>query len=210
MTVKKQKFIKELTKEIGDHPDKENIIAEYERHIYELLEDLSPPEAHVYNVLVERLGTPVEIAKSWQQEKNITPRKTQWLFVCCNVAIFIGGAFLTIGYNFFHWKWIESLWMTVTDVSFVIIFVYALFWALLGYEIGKEFGHRGYRLLQKTFLISIIPNLILMYLVIFKVLPHEWFEPVLSFPFIVVCIILTGLLYPISWMGYRWGRKVSI
>lgn len=210
MTEKSQKFINELTKEIGSHPDKENIIAEYEHHVYELLADLSPPEEDVYNVLVQRLGTPVEIAKSWQLEKNITPKKTQWLFVFLNAVIFIGGAFLTIGYNVFHWQWIEYIWTILTDVSFVVIFVYCLFWALLGYEIGKEFGHRGYRLLQKTFLISIIPNLLLMYLIVFKVFPHKWFEPVLSLPFIVICIILTGLLYPISWIGYRWGRKVSV
>lgn len=210
MTQMSQQFIKELTKEIGNHPDKVNIIAEYELHVYELLEDLSPPEEDVYKILVERLGTPVKIAESWQQEKNMTPNKMQWLFVLCNAAIFIGGAFLTIGYNFFHWQWIEYIWTIVTDVSFVIIFVYCLFWALLGYEIGKEFGHRGYRLLQKTFLISIIPNLLLMYLVVFKVLPHEWFEPVINLPFIILCVILTGFLYPICWMGYRWGRKVSV
>lgn len=210
MTLNEQNFIQELTKEIGDHPDKENIIAEYEHHVYELLEDLDPSQAQVYQVLIDRLGTPVDIAKSWKQEKHITPRKTQWLFVCCNMIIFIGGALLTIGYNFLHWDWIDELWVILTDVSFVIIFVYALFWALLGYEIGKEFGHRGYRLLQKTFLISIIPNIVLMYLVVFKVLPHEWFEPVLNFSFIIICIVLTGLLYPISWIGYRWGRKVSV
>lgn len=210
MTVTEQNFIKELTKEIGNHPDKEAIIAEYDLHVYELLSEISVKEADTYDVLVERLGTPVEIAKSWQQEKNITPKKTQWLFVVCNALIFIGGAFLTLSYNLFHWTWLESIWMTLTNISFVVIFVYALFWGLLGYEIGKEFGHRGYRLLQKTFLISIVPNLTLMYLIIFKILPHEWFEPVLSFPFIVVCIILTAILYPISWIGYRWGRKVSI
>lgn len=210
MTEREQKFISELSKEIGNHPDKKDIIAEYEMHVYELLNDLPPVEQDVYYVIVERLGTPVEIAKSWQQEKNITPRKTQWLFVVCNAAIFIGGAFITFGYNFFHWTWVEFIWTTLTDVSFVIIFVYALFWGLLGYEIGKEFGHRGLRLLKKTFIISIIPNLLLMYLVVFKVLPHEWFEPVLSIPFITMCIISTGLLYPISWLGYRWGRKVSV
>src|SRR5690625_7968821 len=88
--------------------------------------------------------------------------------------------------------------------------MYILFWGLLGYEIGKEFGHRGYRLLKKTFVISIVPNLLLMYLIVFKVLPYEWFQPLLSFPFIVTAMFFTGLLFPVRWFGYRWGRKVSV
>lgn len=210
MILNDQKFINELKKEIKKHPQKQNVIAEYEQHIYELLQDVSPGEENVYHILVERLGRPVDIAKSWEQEKNITPKKTQWLFVISNASIFVGGTFLTIGYNYLEWQWIESIWNAVTDVSFLIVATYILFWGLLGYEIGKEFGHRGHRLLKKTFFISIIPNFILMYLIIFKVLPYDWFQPMLNFPFIVVCIILTGLLYPISWVGYRWGRKVSL
>ena len=210
MTGVEQRFIEELKKEIGNHPNKAHIIAEYELHIYELLGELSLEEVNIYDELVGRLGTPLEIAKAWQQEKDITPKKTQWLFVLCNAAIFIGGALLTISYNVFQWSWLELLWASLTDSAFIIMLVYILFWGLLGYEIGKEFGHRGYRLLKKTFLISIIPNFVLMYLVIFRILPHEWFQPLLNFPFVAACIIFTGLLYSVSWIGYRWGRKVSV
>lgn len=210
MSDAQQRFIRELAREIGNHPDKQDIIAEYQLHIYELLKEVSIDEKNVYDELVKRLGTPVEIAKVWQQETGITPRKTQWLFILSNIAIFIGGGILTISYNVFQWSWLEHLWAGLTEVSFVIMFIYLLFWGLLGYEIGKEFGHRGYRLLQKTFIISIIPNILLMYIVIFKVFPYEWFGSLLNIRFIVLCIIFTGVLYPISFIGYQWGKKVSV
>lgn len=210
MSDAQQRFIRELKREIGNHPNQQDIIAEYQLHVYELLKEVSIDEENIYDEIVKRLGTPVEIAKVWKQETGITPKRTQWLFVLFNMAIFIGGALLTISYNVFHWHWLEQLWSGLTEVSFIIMFVYILFWGLLGYEIGKEFGHRGYRLLQKTFIISIIPNIILMYIVIFKVFPYEWFGSLLNVRFIVLCIVFTGILYPVSLVGYRWGKKVSV
>jgi len=205
-----QKFIRELEREIGNHPEKENIIEDYKLHIHELLKEESVDDQRVYDLLINRLGTPLEIANVWKQEIGVTPKKTQWLFVICNVLIFLGGTIIIVSYNVFQWDWIVYLWSMLTEISFLIMLVYLLFWGLLGYEIGREFGHRGYRLLRKTFIISIIPNIILMYLIVFRILPHEWFQPLLNIPFIVLCIIFTFLLYPVSYIGYRWGRKVSI
>ena len=205
-----QRFLRELEKDIGNHPDQEDILAEYEVHIYELLQESQVDEAAIYNELINRLGTPQEIAKVWKQETGVTPKKTQWLFVIINIAIFIGGTLLTVMYNYFQWSWVDQIWAGLTEASFLIMLIYTLFWGLLGYEIGREFGHRGYRLLQRTFLISIIPNLLLMYLVVFKVFPYEWFGSILNIRFIVLCIVFTGVLYPVSMVGYRWGKKVSI
>lgn len=210
MSDSKQQFIKELSKEIGNHPSKEDIIAEYELHVYELLQEVPMDGKNAYDELVKRLGTPVDIAKSWKQEIGTTPKKTQWLFVLLNISIFAGGGLLTFSYNVFQWSWLERLWSGLTEVSLIIMLVYLLFWGLLGYEIGKEFGHRGHRLLQKTFIISVFPNIVLMYIVIFKILPYEWFGSLLSVPFIVLCITFTGVLYPVSMLGYRWGKKVSV
>lgn len=202
-----EQFIQELEKELGKYREKENIIAEYKHHVYELIEENGQA---TYQDLVKHLGTPREIAKVWKQEHGVTPKKTQWLFVLLNISIFIGGTLLTISYHFFQWNWIRQLWNGLTEIPFILMIIYVLFWGLLGYEIGREFGHRGFRLLKNTFLIAIIPNIILMYLVVFKILPHEWFGSLLNVPFIIVCILFTGILYPVSLLGYRWGKKVSV
>lgn len=209
MTVKDHKFFQELSKEIGNHPDKQNIITDYEMFVYEMLQEEDVDEQNLYSEIVERLGTPQEIARVWQQE-TVTPGKMQGLFVLCNVGIFIGGILLTLSYNIFGWNWAELLWKVLTNIPFIIMVGYIMFWALLGYEIGKEFGHGGQRLLRKTFIISVLPNLLFMYLVVFKVIPYTWFQPLLSFQFITICVIFTGLLYPVCWAGYRWGRKASV
>ncbi|SET01557.1 hypothetical protein SAMN05216389_104174 [Oceanobacillus limi] len=210
MTDGGKRFLQELAEEIGDHPDKSSILEEYHAHIWEMKKEASFSEDELYDQVVDRLGTPKEIASMWKQESRITPQKTQWLFVLLNLTLFIGGAVLTLSYNVLDWTWIEVLWAELTDISIIIMLVYILFWGLLGYEIGREFGHRGRKLLRKTFFVSVIPNLVLMYLIIFKLIPHEWFQPLINVPFMIACIVLTALLYPVSWLGYRWGRKASV
>ncbi|MFD2630568.1 HAAS signaling domain-containing protein [Oceanobacillus kapialis] len=208
MNQEAKSFLEKLAEELDDHPDKASILAEYDAHIYEIEQESD--EESSYAILVERLGDPEEIAALWKQEAAITPKKTQWLFVVLNIAVFIGGALLTIIYHVFDWNWTELLWEGLTEAALVIMVIYTLFWGLLGYEIGKEFGEAGRKLLKKTFIICLIPNLVLMYLVIFKFIPHEWFEPLISLPFILTCIIFTILLYPVSRLGYKWGRKKSV
>ncbi|WP_164214688.1 hypothetical protein [Virgibacillus sp. YIM 98842] len=210
MSEGEQRFLQELDTEIGEHPNKQDIMAEYELHVYDLLEETQIDEADIYRELTERLGRPEEIAVLWKEDKAVTPSNMQRLFVLCNVAIFALGALLTIGYNIFDWNWLEELWSLLTDATSIIIIGYIFFWGLLGYEIGKAFGAGGYKLLKKTFLISIIPNLILMYLIIFRLIPYTWFGPLLNVRFIIVCILCTAVLYPVSWLGYRWGKRASV
>src|SRR5690625_1396169 len=207
MTDPEQQFINELQIELKNDPQKENIIAEYKAHVYDMCHE---NKNITYEQLVKQLGTPHDIAKMWKQETGITPKKTQWLFILLNILIFGGGGLFTYSYHVLEWEWIHSIWNWLTEVSFLLLLVYMLFWGLVGYEVGKEFGHRGRRLLTNIFFIAIIPNLILMYLIIFKLLPHEWFGSLLNAPFIIICIVATAVLYPVSLLGYYWGRKVSV
>src|SRR5690625_5943553 len=107
-------------------------------------------------------------------------------------------------YNYFEWSWVGRVWAGLTEASFLIMLIYTLFWGLLGYEIGREFGHRGYRLLQRTFLISIIPNLLLLYLVVFKVFLYDWFGLMLNICFIFLFILFTGIFYLLFLVVFRW------
>ncbi|MUV36690.1 uncharacterized protein JNUCC1_00494 [Lentibacillus sp. JNUCC-1] len=211
MTNGAETFLHELSREIGRHPEKQSLMQEYKAHVTDLLQEHETLESdEVYPYLVERLGTPKEIATVWHDESKLTENKMQWLFVLLNIALFVGGGLLTAGYNLFHWTWLGTVWNVITDLSFVVMTIYMLFWGLLGYEIGREFGHAGKKLLKKTFLLSILPNLGLMYLIIFKLIPHAWFGSMISMPFILLCTGLTAILYPVSWIGYRWGRRDSV
>ncbi|UFT99797.1 hypothetical protein KO561_02140 [Radiobacillus kanasensis] len=207
MTGPDEIFLLDLETELGECPNKDEILLECKMHVYELSQEKTEI---TYQMIQQRLGSPAEIAKLWEQEVSITPKRTQWLFVGFNISLFIGGSFLTLGYNWFQFDWLHMIWQGLTNIAMVIMMIYFFFWGLLGYEIGKEFGPRGKKLLKRTFLFCILPNLILMGLTIFRLIPYEWFQPLLNVKFILACIISTIFLYPVSWIGYKWGKKASV
>lgn len=208
----KNRFLEELAKGLGNQLNKEEILLEYASHIDEILIESfdSQDEELVYNLIVSRLGSPEEIAEIWRLEFSVTPSNMKWVFILLNVLFFGGGSLLTLAHNLYQWEWLVIIWNHLTSIPFLIAFLYLFFWALLGYEIGKGFGHKGRVLLRNTFLLSLIPNLLLMILTVFEIIPHSWFAPLLTKTFIIACILYTIILYPVSWIGYRWGRKASI
>lgn len=212
MELPKNRFLIELEKGLGNHQDTKSILLEYEAHIDEILLDTYDCENEdaVMGRIISRLGSPEEIAQMWKEELSVTPSNMKWLFILVNILFFGGGSLLTLFHNLYQWKWLSFIWSLLTAIPTLIAFIYMFFWALLGYEIGKGFGHGGMRLLKKTFLLSLIPNLLLMVLTVFEIIPHSWFDPLLTKNFIIACIILTIILYPVSLLGYRWGKRDSI
>jgi len=212
MERQKNRFLEDLAKGLGNHQDKDDILLEYKSHIDEILIESSDcyNEDEMMKRIVSRLGSPEEIAELWKEELSVTPSNMKWLFILLNILFFGGGSLLTLAHNLYQWEWLTAIWGYLTAIPTLIAFLYMFFWALLGYEIGRGFGHKGRKLLRNTFLLSLIPNLILMFLTVFHIIPHSWFAPLLTKTFIIACIIFTIFLYPVSWIGYRWGRKASI
>jgi hypothetical protein len=208
----KNRFLQELAEGVESHPNKKDILLEYESHIDEILIEAidCQDEEAVMARLISRLGTPTEISDLWKEEMSVTPSNMKWLFILINIMFFGGGTLLTLAHNLYEWDWLSFIWGHLTAIPTLIAFLYLFFWALLGYEIGKGFGHGGKQLLRKTFLLSLIPNLLLMFLTVFRIIPYGWFDPLLSKSFIIVCIIFSMMLYPICWMGYKWGKKASL
>lgn len=212
MELLKNEFLSELARHLGNHPEKESILMEYDTHLDELLISFygQIEESEIREQVYSRFGTPGEIAAVWKEELSVTPSNMKWLFIAVNILFFGGGGALTLAHNLFDWRWLTSLWAQLTSIPILIALIYMFFWALLGYEIGKAFGHKGKRLLRNTFLLALIPNLSLMILTVFKIIPHEWFRPLLTETFIMLCILFTILLYPVCLISYKWGKKASI
>ncbi len=208
----KNEFLTELAKCLENHQEKESILLEYDSHLDELLTDFYnlEDESEIRNQIYLRFGTPKEIASMWKEELSVTPSKMKWLFIVVNILFFGGGTLLTLAHNLFDWSWLTSLWEHLTSFPILIALIYMFFWALLGYEIGRGFGYKGRKLMKRTFLLALIPNLTLMVLTVFRIIPHKWFSPLLTETFMGLCILLTLLLYPVCLISYRWGKKASV
>ncbi|MFC7373445.1 hypothetical protein ACFQPF_17530 [Fictibacillus iocasae] len=206
-------YLKKLSKELKKHPKKRDILRDYELHLSELVEEQREKISTFdewEQMMHERIGHPKEVALAWQEELSVTPNKTFYLFLLLNAAFFAAGALLTAVHFQSETAWVRHVWAALTSIPIIIMLVYLGFWALLGYEIGKSFGARGRVLMKKTFAFSIIPNFGLMLLVLFNIVPHEWFAPLLSETFIALCVGASFLLYPVCYAGYKWGKKQSV
>ena len=208
----KNEFLAEMAQCLGNHPEKESILKEYDAHLDELLASLYKieDESEVRDQIYSRFGTPEEIASMWREELSVTPSNMKWLFIAVNILFFSGGSALTLAHNLFDWSWLTHLWVQLTSFPILIALIYLSFWALLGYEIGRGFGHKGKKLMKRTFFLALIPNITLMILTVFRIIPHEWFSPLLTETFIGICILFTALLYPVCLISYRWGKKASV
>jgi hypothetical protein len=214
MIQSKEEFLRILQKELKFSPQTEELLQEFEAILTDMISEICLEEAvseeTAMEKVIERLGNPMEVAAAYKQEFNITPGKTQLTFIMVNVLFFMGGITLTLLYHLNLFNGIGRLWDFLTSIPFVIFIIYMFFWAFLGYEIGKEFGMSGKKLLHKTFYISLIPNLTLMALVLFRIIPTDWFQPLLTPAFIVACVVGTLLLLPICYISFRWGISRSI
>ncbi|WP_416150673.1 hypothetical protein ACM26V_06805 [Salipaludibacillus sp. HK11] len=213
MIQSKREYLNKLKQEIGTSNSQE-ILKEIDLHLSEVLDDIyyreNICERDAMPYLIDRVGPPEELGAMYQQELRVTPVKTQWTFMMINLLFFVVGIALTAFYHLLSFPAVNNVWYFLTSVTSLIMVLYMVFWGLLGYEIGKEFGLSGTKLLIKTFYFSLLPNLILMGLVIFNFIPHSWFDPLLTRNFIITCILATLLLYPISYTGFRWGVKKSV
>ncbi|UOY92993.1 hypothetical protein MUG87_02315 [Ectobacillus sp. JY-23] len=208
----KEAYLKQLQKELHKHTELETILFDYDVHLSEIILEESDKETVEEWMIcfTNRIGSPKEVADLWREELSVTHHTTLLHFFLLNVCFFLLGGFFTFLHLFHQAQWLQHIWNILTAIPTMIMVLYMLFWGLLGYEIGKSFGAEGKQLMRKTFAISLLPNLTLMLLVLFRVIPHEWFHPLLSRTFIILCIAATALLYPICCVGYYFGKNQSI
>lgn len=214
MIQSKHDYLSALQTRLKKGTETDDIIQEFDMIITDMLVELHEMkglhEKEAMNEITRTIGLPDQVAAMYEQELAITPVRTQWTFILVNVLFFIAGIFLTIFYHVLPIPFIERLWHFLTSISGVIMALYMVFWGLVGYEIGKEFGFNGKPLLAKTFYAALLPNLVLMGLVVFRIIPFSWFDPLLTPSFIGACIGGTILLYPISYTAFRWGITQSV
>lgn len=214
MISSKREYLGILRVCLKNHERAEDILLEYEQHLTDLLEEICTSqgisEIEAMEHVITRLGPPKDMAALYSEELTVTASKTKWIFFFGNFFFFAAGLILTLFYHSIPSPTVKQLWFFLTSIPFLLIFLYLFYWLLLGYEVGKEFGLGGKKLLKRTFYIAVAPNLFLMVTVVFHIIPPSVFAPLLTSEFTVVCIICTILLYPISILGFCYGTTKSI
>lgn len=206
----KADYLQKLQELLKDHPDRDAIADEISSHIDECLEcfchdGLSENEAML--LTINQIGSPEQVAEKFAYISSAASAMANKLFICVNFTFFFVGGCFAVGANIFKIHALQLIWNMLSQSGWLILIAYSGYWALMGYEIGKEFGASGKELLKHTMGMAIVPNLILMFMTFLGFLPNEWFSTVLNSSFLIGCIIATILFFPISYIAYFWGVR---
>lgn len=201
----KQDYLQELKLALQNHPEMEDILNEISTHIEDGIKDkmlIGVPEKAATEQVLHHMGNPLELGKSFMRPPS--SRKMIHL-ILLNWAFFVCGLFITISYHFSDFRIVNHTWTYLSHKSHSILLLYSMYWIYLGYTIGKQYGPSGKKMVNKTMIWASIPNMVLMFITLFNVIPSDIFSPLLNPVFIVFCVIATVLFYPLSKLAFKIG-----
>lgn len=207
-----QSYLDQLAGELGQLPNKEEILLEYEEYIelrYQefLLSARSQSEAE--NELLMELGEPKEIAENYlvghSQQVNI-PK----VMIYFNYSLFLIGACLTVLYYTHAYLAVELIWEQMVTFKWGLLCGYAFLLALMFFVHGRLVGFKQWRKSRRFMVLALLPNYLLMIVVLLTDLFQSWFHPLLNPAFLLVCVVATFIFYPLNQLAVRYGVIHSI
>lgn len=202
-------YLVTLRKNLKKHPGQEDILLEYESFIYDKIQDYmksgyTKQEAEA--IIVQELPCPLDLAKHYESTHPPKFKQIMIFSFIVNFVFFIIGGFITFLYHQFSYQTVIILWSYLIEMQWVILFLYSAFIVSIGFLIGKEFGSRFNRYIKSILLLTFSPNILFMIMVLYSWVPQRWFEPMLTPAFLIFCVILTLLYYPLSKIAYKIGQ----
>ncbi|MEG7334590.1 permease prefix domain 1-containing protein [Bacillus sp. 0102A] len=206
----KETYLSEIKNGLIGFPEGETIIEEIESHIeHHLLHSLQEgkSEAEAMQILLQTFGTPADIVSSFKKEQPVTFRVFLVFHLFCNSALFAVGIAITTMHVWLESPIVQAVWKGISVSVWLILAAYIMYWVLIGYQGGREFGKRGEKLVLQTIRISIVPNIIFMLVFLFNVIPASLFQSFLTPWFVGICACAT-LLFPLfGRIGCYIGRR---
>ena len=206
----KQDYLHDLKLALQNHPEIEDIYNEISTHIEDSIKDkmlTGISEREATEEVLHNMGNPLELGKSFMQP----PRSRKMIhLILLNWAFFVCGLFITLCNHLSDWTIVNDTWTYLSEKSHFILLLYSMYWIYLGYTIGKHFGPNGKKMVNKTMMWAYIPNLLLMIITLFHVIPNDIFSPFLNPVFIAVCVVVTVLFYPLSKFAFKIGISFGL
>ncbi|PKR83364.1 HAAS signaling domain-containing protein [Heyndrickxia camelliae] len=201
----KQDYLHKLRLALHNHPEIEDILNEISTHMEDGIKDKmlvgKSEKAATEEVLFE-LGNPLVLGKNFMQPAR---SRTMIYLILLNWAFFVCGICLTLSHQLSDWAIVKDTWNYLSHKSNFILLLYSMYWVYVGYTIGKQYGPNGKKMVNKTMMWASIPNMLLMIITLFNVIPGEMFSPFLNPVFIAVCVLVTVLFFPLSKLAFKIG-----
>jgi hypothetical protein len=153
------------------------------------------------------LGSPLEVANGFSGIRPFSAGCCSRALLIQNGLLFLGGILVLAGQAVWGEKNAWPLFSLIAQHKAEILIGYALYWLASGYFLGQRYGVTAERHVRKMVRLPLALNYLFMCLVLFQVLPRDWFGPLLTTPFLIACAVTTLLFSSLADLGCRWGRQ---
>ncbi|WP_413382074.1 hypothetical protein [Alkalihalobacillus sp. 1P02AB] len=207
-----QEYLSDLEKELTSVCNTREIIKEYQSILNEKSREFmyqGIDEDEAVKRSIEELGQVKDIAACYQKGSmnlNTLKRKIIW----GNYLLLFSGFVLSILYHYQPFTPIESIWYALVHMKWFLLVSYGSLWLIVSFWIGKLSGIKGKKQIEQVIQLAIVPNLILMFCVLFAEAIQSWFHALITPPFIISCVIVTLLFYPLSKVSFKIGYLKGI
>ncbi|KGA97980.1 hypothetical protein AJ85_16060 [Alkalihalobacillus alcalophilus ATCC 27647 = CGMCC 1.3604] len=207
-----QKYLSDLEEELTSVCDGKEIIKEYQSILDEKSRELmyqGIDEEEAVKRSIEELGQAKDIAACYQKgSKNLNSLKEKMIWG--NYLLLFSGFILSVLYHYQPFTPIESIWYALVHMKWFLLVSYGLLWLIISFWIGKLSGAKGKKQIEQVIQLAIVPNLILMFCVLFDEAVQIWFHALITPPFMISCVIVTLLFYPLSKVSFKIGYLKGI
>jgi hypothetical protein len=202
-------YLTTLSKHLKNHPQRDDIVQEYETFMEDKLfeymqEGYSEQQAEAR--LIQEQPHPRTIASQFQNTKPPKLKQIMYFTLFINLLFFAIGGILTLGNHQYSNEALTVIWSTLTELHWYVLLLYSTFIVTLGFLLGKEYGAKFNAYIQRILIVTLTPNLVFMTGILYAWIPRAWFEPMLTPDFVISCVFITMLYYPLSKMAYRLGQ----
>ncbi|HJV45507.1 MAG TPA: hypothetical protein VJ824_07250 [Bacillota bacterium] len=204
----KDQYLEQLAVCLSDHPRLHEIVAEWSNHIDEKKREFicaGEDEADAQRKVLLQLDHPEIVASYYSQPSLWSPSTTFGLCQAMNFIIILSGLILTALHAYFPRPVIVSIWDFLVQWKWLLLFTYSTAPGFVGFWLGDRFGVNARKAMEQHRFVW-FPNFVLMYSVLFLSPVSQWFTPLLTNEFVLVCSVATILFMPML----RWGMKQGV
>lgn len=207
-----QSYVEEVCRNLPKHVNRADVTAELRAHLEEsVLERCGQgmDAGAAVKAALEHMGDPVKLGRAYNGTRPLPAVLWSGVLLLANALCLGAGLVLLAGLRAGSASATYGFQMLAAGKVWVLL-GYGLMWVLSGFMLGRKYGAHAEKRIHRMILPPLLPNYLFMLLVLFGILPSEWFDSLLSLPFVLMCIASTFLFSHLARLGCRWGRHASL
>ncbi len=205
-------YLEAVCRDLPKRVDRMAVKAELRAHIEEAAAEQSGDDLEsgaALHAVLDRLGDPRKLARAYRIACPLPAALWSSILLLANVVCFAAGLALLRGLQDGFSPAAYGFHLLAAGKGWVLL-GYSCMWLLSGFMLGRRYGMQAERRIGRMILPPLLPNYLFMLLVLFGIIPGQWFDSLLSLPFVFLCTASTLVFGWLARLGCRWGKRMAL